>query len=85
MNYWAVGAVHGDTDVFLGNGIWYDGYAEDGDDRNRDTLERVAIGDLLLMKSSATKGVGHKLSLTKLKAIGSLRHHPFFDINKLAS
>src|SRR2546423_1940166 len=73
MNYWAVGATHSETDVskeFFEKGIWYDGYAEDGDDRNRGTLDEVSIGDILLMKSSSTKGTNHSMTFTKLKGVG---------------
>ena len=73
MKYWAVGAAHENTDVskdFFDQGIWYDGYAEDGDDRNRDTLNEVAIGDLILMKSSSPKGANHSITFTKLKGVG---------------
>jgi len=94
MNYWAVGAAHGNTDVsndFLDQGIWYDGYAEDGDDRNRNTLNEVAIGDLILMKSSSTKGANHSITFTKLKGVGKViskdDYHYFkvkwFDIDEL--
>jgi MoxR-like ATPase len=94
MNYWAVGAAHGSTDVskdFLDQGIWYDGYAEDGDDRNRSTLNEVAIGDLILMKSSSTKGANHSITFTKLKGVGKViskdDYHYFrvkwFDIDEL--
>jgi len=75
MNYWVVGATHSETDVskdFLDKGIWYDGYAEDGDDRNRGTLEEVNIGDILLMKSSSTKGANHSMTFTKLKGVGKV-------------
>ena len=73
MIYWAVGAAHDSTDVskdFLDQGIWFDGYAEDGDDRNRNTLDEVSIGDILLMKSSSTKGANHSITFTKLKGVG---------------
>jgi MoxR-like ATPase len=94
MKYWAVGAAHGSTDVskdFLDQGIWYDGYAEDGDDRNRNTLNEVAIGDLILMKSSSTKGANHSITFTKLKGVGKViskdDYHYFkvkwFDIDEL--
>ena len=94
MNYWAVGAAHGSTDVskdFLDQGIWYDGYAEDGDDRNRSTLNEVEIGDLILMKSSSTKGANHSITFTKLKGVGKViskdDYHYFkvkwFDIDDL--
>jgi 5-methylcytosine-specific restriction protein B len=94
MKYWAVGAAHGSTDVskdFLDQGIWYDGYAEDGDDRNRGTLNEVTIGDLILMKSSSTKGANHSITFTKLKGVGKVitkdDYHYFkvkwFDIDEL--
>jgi MoxR-like ATPase/spore coat protein CotF len=94
MKYWAVGAAHGSTDVskdFLEQGIWYDGYAEDDDDRNRNTLNEVAIGDLILMKSSSTKGANHSITFTKLKGVGKViskdDYHYFkvkwFDIDEL--
>lgn len=94
MKYWAVGAAHGSTDVskdFLDQGIWYDGYAEDGDDRNRGTLNEVEIGDLILMKSSSTKGANHLITFTKLKGVGRVLskddYHYFkvkwFDLDKL--
>jgi len=75
MNYWVVGATHGETDVskeFLEKNIWYDGYAEDGDERDKDTLEEVEVGDILLMKSSSTKGPNHSITFTKLKGIGKI-------------
>jgi len=75
MNYWAVDATHSETDVskeFFEKGIWYDGYAEDGDDRNKEILEEVNIGDILLMKSSATKGSNHSITFTKLKGVGKV-------------
>ncbi len=94
MNYWAVGASHSDTEVskeFLEKGIWFDGYAEDGDDRNRGTLDEVNIGDILLMKSSSTKGANHSTTFTKLKGVGKViskeDHHSFnmkwFEIKEL--
>ena len=55
MNYWSVGSTHSKTDVteeFLKNGIWYDGYAEEGDLRNENSLKNVQVGDVLLMKST---------------------------------
>ncbi len=94
MKYWAVGATHENTDIskdFLDQGIWYDGYAYSGDERNRGTLENVAIGDLLLMKSSSTKGANHAITFTKVKGIGKViskeNYHTFkvkwFNIKEL--
>lgn len=75
MNYWAVGAAHGGEDVskeFIEQGIWYDGHAAKGDDINRDILNKVAVGDILLLKSSATKGPKHAMTFTLLKWIGKV-------------
>lgn len=75
MKYWAVGAYYNDDKVdilprFLAENIWMDGYADVGDDRNKNLLERIQIGDILAVKSSSTKGIGRKTSFTKLKAVG---------------
>lgn len=94
MNYWAVGATHSGKDVskeFIEKEIWYDGYAEDGDEKYKGTLEEVSVGDILLMKSSSTKGANHSLTFTKLKGVGKVvskeDYHSFnvkwFDIPEL--
>jgi len=74
MNYWAVGSsfgqIHDKTKMFLKDGNWFDGKYENGDKVNQAYLEKVNIGDILVIKSSATKGKGHKITFTKLKAIG---------------
>lgn len=70
--YWAVG-IPGSSDLseeFLDSGIWYDGYGKVGDERNKNILDRVKVGDVILMKSSSTKGPGRTISFTKLKGIG---------------
>lgn len=75
MEYWAVGSSHNKIDItedFLKNSRWYDGYANDGDDRDRDFLSKVQVGDIILMKSSSTKGKGHKTAFTRLKGIGQI-------------
>lgn len=71
--FWAVGATFDEDDmssVFLENSKWWDGYAENNDERNRNILEKINVGDVLLMKSSSTKGPGHSITFTKLKNIG---------------
>jgi hypothetical protein len=69
--YWAVG-IPGSSDYeeFLDSGIWYDGYGKVGDERNKNILDRVKVGDVILIKSSSTKGPGRTISFTKLKGIG---------------
>ena len=75
-NYWAVGATFGKRDVseeFIERGIWYDGHADSGDEKYREQWSQVAIGDVLVIKSAATKGKGNKISFTRLKAIGKVK------------
>ena len=69
--YWAVGCPREiNPDEFINNGYWYDGYANSGNKKYSKALEQIKIGDVFLLKSSSTKGKDHKLSFTKLKAIG---------------
>jgi 5-methylcytosine-specific restriction protein B len=77
---WAVGSNHDGEDVtnfFLKNNVWYDGYAEHGDFKYVNTLKEINVGDILVMKSSATKGINHSITFTKVKGIGKI-------INKIA-
>ena len=73
--FWAVGSSFNNsnddkTKYFIENKIWFDGYAADDDDRNIKILDKIKKGDILLIKSSSTKGTNHKTTFTKLKAIG---------------
>ncbi len=73
--FWAVGSSFNNsnddkTKYFIENKIWFDGYAADDDGRNIKILDKIKKGDILLIKSSSTKGINHKTTFTKLKAIG---------------
>lgn len=73
--YWAVGSSWSSGDQvsrFLSEGVWEDGFMLNGDERNKSLLKKISVGDILLLKSSATKGIGHKISFTKLKAVGEV-------------
>ncbi|WP_255569496.1 AAA family ATPase [Cellulophaga sp. HaHa_2_95] len=74
MNYWAVGSSFGGTDdktqEFIDNKNWFDGKYENGDLVNLSHLEKINLGDVLVMKSSATKGKNHSITFTKVKSIG---------------
>jgi 5-methylcytosine-specific restriction protein B len=74
--FWAVGSSFGGTkdytNFFLSKSIWEDGWGKSGDPVNKPTLDMIKKGDYLLMKSSSTKGTGHKVSFTKLKAVGKI-------------
>lgn len=95
-NFWAVGSSFNNsnddkTKYFIENNIWFDGYAADDDDRNIKILDEIKKGDIILIKSSSTKGINHKTTFTKLKAIGIVIekknqytfHIDWFDTNKL--
>ena len=78
MNYWAVGAAWESTeDVstnFIEDGVWYDGYAEhDGNMKYKKQWEQVKPNDVIVMKSSATKGKDHSIPFTRIKAIGHVK------------
>lgn len=86
MQFWAVGSTHGGEDLtqyFLANELWYDGYAKsNADDRNRKLLDSVKVGDILLVKSSSTRGPNHSISFTKLKAIGQVMNKDtYYSLN----
>ena len=74
--YWAVGfswESSGDqTDRFFRDGIWEEGFLSHGDTRYKSLVNKISIGDILVLKSSATKGEGHSISFTKVKAIGEV-------------
>ena len=72
--YWAVGSSYGgvndQTKKFLVENVWIEGWGLSDDNRNKRVLDEIQIDDILAMKSSATKGAGHSITFTKLKAIG---------------
>ncbi len=74
MKYWAVGSSFGGTEdkteEFINNNEWFDGRYDAGDFVNKKYLEKIKIDDILVVKSSATKGKGHKTTFTKVKVIG---------------
>lgn len=73
-NFWAVGFYwesQGDmTKKFLEEGIWIEGFLAGGDNRYEKSVKAISVGDYLLLKSSATKGAGHKVSFTRMTRIG---------------
>ena len=73
ITFWAVGANFDGDDMsseFINNSTWWDGWADSNDERNRNVLEKMNVGDVLIMKSSSTKGPGHLTTFTKLKTVG---------------
>ena len=75
MKYWAVGSFHNGSDVterFLNESIWFDGYGENNDLRYLEILKQINVGDILIMKSSATKGPKRSMTFTKVKGVGKV-------------
>lgn len=72
--YWAAGSSYGGTDdqteKFFANAFWIEGWGLIKDERNKSILDNIQIGDILAMKSSATKGANHSITFTRLKGIG---------------
>ena len=89
--YYAVGASFksGNEDMtgdFITSRKWYDGYASNGDNRNQKIIDEIKEGDVFLLKSSATKGVNHDITFTRLKRVGVVvdRENDFtFNVNWL--
>jgi 5-methylcytosine-specific restriction protein B len=77
IQFWAVGSSFDGTDDktkdFITNNYWRDGWGLSNDDRNKEILVQIKKGDILVMKSSSTKGKGHLTSFTKVKAIGKIK------------
>lgn len=73
-NFWAVGyswQSAGDmSEKFFNEGVWIEGFMADGDNRYEKSVKAISVGDYLLLKSSATKGEGHKVAFTRLMRIG---------------
>ncbi len=77
INYWAVGATFGETDMskeFIKNGYWYDGRYENGDTKYEKLLDDVQINDLFILKSAFSQGSKEeRKSVTRVKAIGIVK------------
>ena len=80
--HWLVGAAHSandQTERFLSDGIWENGYR----DQLLDLVRSMATGDKIAIKSSYTRKLnlpfdnrGHTVSVMKVKAIGTItRNH----------
>ena len=83
INYWAVGACYNGTDdkseVFINDGVWIDGYGEEGNDKYSKILSEIKIGDVLILKSKGVKN--RQVPFTRVKAIGvvkqKIKHYEF--------
>ncbi len=73
-NFWAVGYNWGgkisQLDRFIKEKIWEEGYLSAEDKRYESLINQIQIGDVLLAKTSSTKGANHNITFTRLTAIG---------------
>lgn len=72
-NYWYAGYAFGSSDSqlerFLRDCVW----EGSGDDKTNAIIEKVKPGDILVLKSTSTKGSGHDIPFIRLKGIGIVR------------
>lgn len=77
-NYWLVGHAFGSNDSqlvrFLNDGIWEGGFDlnKPDDQKQISLLKTMKEGDVLLLKSTATKGTNHNIPFTRIKVIGTI-------------
>ena len=74
--YWLLGHAFGSTnpqfDRFITEGIWEGRFDENKpvDQRQLALARRIKVGDVILLKSTATKGANHDIPFMRIKAIG---------------
>lgn len=75
-NYWLAGFSYGGTDSqldrFISNGIWECGYNEsnESDKKLLEETKGISEGDIIILKSTSTKGSNHDQSFLRIKAVG---------------
>ncbi len=73
LNYWLLGYSFGSNnsqyDRFLKENLWEAYYAET-DTNQIDLTRRIKVGDIIILKSSSTKGKKHDLPFIRIKSIG---------------
>lgn len=85
--YWVAGAnwrgekVEDKTAYFIKEGIWQNGFAADSGDKSVQTVKQAKAGDYIAIKSSSTKGPGHKTPFIKVKAIGVITQNAGDGVN----
>lgn len=74
--YWLLGHAYGSTNPqinrFITEGIWEGRFDENKrvDQRQLALARRIKVGDVILLKSTATKGANHDIPFMRIKAIG---------------
>jgi len=75
-NYWLAGFSYGGTDSqldrFISNGIWECVYNEsnESDKKLLEETKGISEGDIIILKSTSTKGSNHEESFLRVKAVG---------------
>lgn len=75
-NYWLAGFSYGGTDSqldrFISNDIWECGYNEsnESDKKLLEETKGISEGDIIILKSTSTKGSNHEESFLRVKAVG---------------
>ena len=78
-SYWLLGHAFGknnpQSNRFILNGIWEGGFdvRKPVDQRQISLARKIKIGDIVLLKSTATKGVNHDIPFLRIKAIGIVK------------
>lgn len=78
-NYWLVGYSYGSTnsqlDHFLTEGIWEGGFdlTKPANKKQSNLVKTMKEGDIIILKSSSTKGPKHDIPFLRIKAIGIVR------------
>ncbi len=76
INYWLAGFSYGGTDSqldrFISDGIWECGYNEsnDSDKKLLEETKSISEDDIIILKSTSTKGSNHDQSFLRVKAVG---------------
>lgn len=74
--YWLLGHAYGSTNPqinrFITEGIWEGRFDENKpvDQRQLALARRIKVGDVILLKSTATKGANHDIPFMRIKAVG---------------
>ncbi len=75
-NYWLAGFSYGGTDSqldrFISDGIWECGYNEsnDSDKKQLEETKGISEDDIIILKSTSTKGSNHDQPFLRIKAVG---------------
>lgn len=75
-NFWLVGHTFGregsQLERFIKEGIWETKHVDGNlsDQKLKETVKKIKVGDVLILKSTATKGPNHKIPFLRIKGVG---------------